>query len=207
MTGRLAFGTVGTDGDPGPRPRSGRPAPRDREPADRAPAERVPAPRVAAASVDARRAGGARGRGEPRSAGAPLVLAAAVTTGWAVLVSATPVLLAVAGVLLISPEPHRHRGRAAYRVRGLVAGARRPLDDRTRADRRWCRSRSARWRRGGWRAPASTPRGRPARGAARSVAPALRAGAAVAVAYGLYGTVLALGVSTSGLRVSAPRAA
>ena len=35
----------------------------------------------------------------------PLILAAAVTTGWAVLVSAAPVLLAVAGVLLVSPNP------------------------------------------------------------------------------------------------------
>ena len=39
----------------------------------------------------------------------------------------------------------------------------------------------------------------------RSVAPALRAGVAVAVAYGLYGTVLALGVSTAGrARVGGP---
>src|SRR6185312_15403345 len=42
---------------------------------------------------------------EKKATGAPLVLAAAVTTGWAVLVSATPVLLAAAAVLLISPSP------------------------------------------------------------------------------------------------------
>src|SRR5919107_1363476 len=51
------------------------------------------------------RAESERGRPEPRPGGAPVILAAAVTTGWAVLVSATPVLLAVAGVLLVSTNP------------------------------------------------------------------------------------------------------
>src|SRR5688572_4976035 len=59
--------------------------------------------RGAAGRGDAGRS--ARRRPKPRPAGAPVVLAAAVTAGWAVLVSATPVLLAVAGVLLISPNP------------------------------------------------------------------------------------------------------
>src|SRR5215207_914079 len=47
----------------------------------------------------------ARPRPATGTSGAPLALAAAVTTGWAAVVSATPVLLAVGAVLLISPTP------------------------------------------------------------------------------------------------------
>jgi Family of unknown function (DUF6350) len=177
--------------------------PSDRESVDRAPAERVPAPRGGAASAE--RAPGSGGRGEPRSGGAPLVLAAAVTTGWAVLVSATPVLLAVAGVLLISPSPTDSEavlrtGFASWLLAhgvplstGLGPISLVPLAITALA---------------AWRVARAGVHAARAAGArrSRSVAPALRAGAAVAVAYGVYGTVLALGVSTAAVRVSAPRA-
>src|SRR5918997_5355059 len=85
MTGRRAFGTVGAMPRT-PEPPTTEADERPRESVERARRDRhVPS--------------------EPRRGGAPLVLAAAVTTGWAVLVSATPVLLAVAAVLLISPNP------------------------------------------------------------------------------------------------------
>src|SRR5690349_21107692 len=41
----------------------------------------------------------------PKQTGAPLPVAALVTTVWAIVVSAGPVLLATAGVLLASPTP------------------------------------------------------------------------------------------------------
>src|SRR5204863_96809 len=44
-------------------------------------------------------------RPRPQPSSAPLPVAALVTTGWAALVSATPVLLVTAAVLLISPAP------------------------------------------------------------------------------------------------------
>jgi hypothetical protein len=166
---------------------------------DRAPAARRPG---GAASGEKR----TRGRPEPRPGGAPVVLAAAVTTAWAVLVSATPVLLAVAGVLLISPNPTDSEavlrsGFAAWLLAhgvplrtGLGPVALVPLAVTVLA---------------AWRVARAGVHAARAAGArrSRSVVPALRAGAAVAVAYGLYGTVLALAVSTTGLRISAPRAA
>ena len=165
--------------------------------------DRVPAPRAGAASAEP--AEKTSRRPEPRPPGAPLVLAAAVTTGWAVLVSATPVLLAVAGVLLVSPNPTDteavlRTGFAAWLLAhgvplrtglgpiGLV-----PLAVSALA---------------AWRVARAGVHAARAAGArrSRSPAPALRAGVAVAVAYGLYGTVLALGVSTPDVRVSVPRA-
>jgi hypothetical protein len=177
--------------------------PADGVPRDGAPAERVPAPRAGAAPAE--RGHRAPGRGEPRPGGAPLVVAAAVTTGWAVLVSATPVLLAVAGVLLISPSPTDSEavlrtGFAAWLLAhgvplttGLGPISLVPL----------AVSALAAWRVG--RAGVHAARAAGAR-RCRSMAPALRAGVAVALAYGLYGTVLALGVSSPAARVSAPRA-
>jgi hypothetical protein len=137
--------------------------------------------------------------------GARLPLAAAVTTGWAAIVSATPVLLAVAAALLINPEPTDAEavvrgGLAAWLLAhgvplatgigpvGLVPLAVTAL---------------AAWR--VVRAGVHTAR---ATGVRRSgsVLPALRAGGAVGALYGLYGLAVAVGVSTAGLRISAPRA-
>ena len=165
--------------------------------------DRVPAPRAGAAS--AQRAGEPPGRREPRPSGAPLVLAAAVTAGWAVLVSATPVLLAVAGVLLISPNPTDTEAvlRTGFAAWLLAHGV--PLSTGLGPISLVPLAISAI---AAWRVARAGVHAARAAGArrSRSVAPALRAGGAVAFAYGLYGTVLALGVSTSDVRVSVPRA-
>jgi hypothetical protein len=164
--------------------------------------DRVPAPRAGAASAER---GETPGRPEPRPSGAPLVVAAVVTTGWAVLVSVTPVLLAVGGVLLVSPNPADTEAvlRTGFAAWLLAHGV--PL--RTELGPiglvPLAVSALAAWR--VTRAGVHAARAAGAR-RSRSVAPALRAGLAVAVAYGLYGTVLALGVSTPDLRVSAVRA-
>jgi hypothetical protein len=165
--------------------------------------DRVPAPRAGAASAE--RVEKTPGRGEPRPAGAPLVLAAAVTTGWAVLVSATPVLLAVAGVLLVSPNPTDTEAvlRSGFAAWLLAHGV--PLSTNLGPIGLVPLAISAL---AAWRVARAGVHAARAAGArrSRSVVPALRAGVAVAVAYGLYGTVLALGVSTPDLRVSVPRA-
>src|SRR5690349_21477680 len=142
---------------------------------------------------------------EKRSGGAPLVLAAAVTTGWAVLVSATPVLLAAAAVLLISPNPTDSEavlrsGFAAWLLAHAV-----PLKTELGPIglTPLAISALAAWRVS--RAGVHAARAAAAR-RSRSVVPAFKAGAAVAVAYGIYGTALALAVSTAGLHVPAVRA-
>src|SRR5262245_55244319 len=174
---------------------------------DRVPADRVPAPRAGAAAGGraAGRGESTPGRREPRPPGAPLVLAAAVTTGWAVLVSVTPVLLAVAGVLLVSPNPTDTEAvlRTGFAAWFLAHGV--PLSTNLGPIALVPLAISAL---AAWRVARAGVHAARAAGArrSRSVAPALRAGVAVAVAYGLYGTVLSLGVSTSDVRVSVPRA-
>lgn len=147
----------------------------------------------------------AGGRAQPRTGGAPLVLAAAVTTAWAVLVSATPVLLAAGGVLLISPDPTDSEtvlrtGFAAWLLAHAV-----PLktDLGPIGLTPLAITALAAWRVS--RAGVHAARAAAAR-RSNSVLPAFKAGVAVAVAYGLYGTALALFVSTDGLGVQALRA-
>lgn len=146
-------------------------------------------------------------RDEPakRSGGAPLFLAAAVTTGWAVLVSATPVLLAAAAVLLISPNPTDSEAvlRSGFAAWLLAHGVPLKTDLGPIGLTPLAISALVAWRVS--RAGVHAARAAAAR-RSRSVLPALKAGAAVAVAYGVYGTVLALAVSTAGLAVPALRA-
>jgi hypothetical protein len=140
-----------------------------------------------------------------RTSSAPLVLAAAVTTAWAVLVSATPVLLAAGAVLLISPNPTDSEtvlrtGFAAWLLAHAV-----PLktDLGPIGLTPLAITALAAWRVA--RAGVHAARAASAR-RSNSVLPALKAGAAVAAAYGIYGTALALFVSTEGLGVQALRA-
>ncbi len=140
-----------------------------------------------------------------RSGGAPLVLAAAVTTGWAVLVSATPVLLAAAAVLLISPNPTDSEAvlRSGFAAWLLARGLPLKTDLGPIGLTPLAISALAAWRVS--RAGVHAARAAAAR-RSLSVFPALKAGAAVAGAYGVYGTALALAVSTTGLHVPALRA-
>jgi uncharacterized membrane protein YhaH (DUF805 family) len=142
---------------------------------------------------------------KPKPPAAPVLVAAAVTTGWASLVSLTPVLLAVAAVLLISPSPTDAeavvRGGVAawFLAHGVPIGtgvgpvSLTPLAVTALAVWRIVR------------AGVHTARVAGAR-RSRSLAPALRAGAAVGLAYGVYGSAAAAAISTSGLRVEYLRA-
>lgn len=147
---------------------------------------------------------GQRPKEEPKSA-APLVLAAAVTTAWAVLVSATPVLLAAAAVLLISPNPTDSEAvlRSGFAAWLLGHGVPLKTDLGPIGLTPLAISALAAWRVA--RAGVHAARAAAAR-RSRSVVPALKAGAAVALAYGVYGTALALAVSTAGFGVPAVRA-
>jgi hypothetical protein len=152
------------------------------------------------------KAGAATKGRRPPAPGAPLAVAAAVTAGWAAVVSATPVLLAVAAVLLISPNPTDTEavvrgGFAAWLLahgvplwtdRGPVSLV--PLGITALA---------------AWRVARAGVHAARAVGArrSRSALPALRAGLAVGLAYGAYGAAAALAVSAAGLRVPLPRAA
>ncbi|GIJ65280.1 cell division protein PerM [Virgisporangium ochraceum] len=140
-----------------------------------------------------------------KSTGAPLVLAAAVTTAWAVLVSATPVLLAAGAVLLISPSPTDSEAvlRSGFAAWLLAHGVPLKTDLGPIGLTPLAISVLAAWRVS--RAGVHAARAAAAR-RSRSVVPAVKAGAAVALAYGVYGTVLALAVSTAGLGVPALRA-
>jgi hypothetical protein len=133
------------------------------------------------------------------------MLAAAITTGWAVLVSATPVLLAAAAVLLISPNPTDSESvlRSGFAAWLLAHGVPLTTDLGPIGLIPLAISALAAWRVS--RAGVHAARAAAAR-RSRSVLPALKAGAAVAVAYGVYGTALALAVSTAGLNVPALRA-
>lgn len=140
-----------------------------------------------------------------RSGGAPLVLAAAVTTGWAVLVSATPVLLAVAAVLLISPSPTDSEAvlRSGFAAWLLAHGVPLKTDLGPIGLTPLAISALAAWRVS--RAGVHAARAAAAR-RSPSALPALKAGGTVAAAYGVYGTALALAVSTAGFHVPALRA-
>jgi hypothetical protein len=182
------------------RPLSGQRSPQKRRPREEGPRER----RGPRAKGQQNREQNSK---EPpgRSGGAPLVVAAAVTTGWAVLVSATPVLLAAAAVLLISPSPTDSETvlRSGFAAWLLGHGVPLQTDLGPIGLTPLAISALAVWRVA--RAGVHTARAAAAR-RSRSVVPALKAGAAVATAYGIYGTALALAVSTTGLNVPAVRA-
>ncbi|GIJ44773.1 hypothetical protein Val02_16590 [Virgisporangium aliadipatigenens] len=186
---------------PEPRPQS-RPRRADGAAARRADGA---APRRTTAPAQRRSPSSVRSRPSAAS-GAPLPLAAAVTTAWAVLVAVTPVLLAVGALLLISPNPTDSEAvlRAGFAAWLLGHGVPITTDLGPISLVPLVVTGLAAWRvmRAGVHAARAVGVRRTA-----AVGPAVRAGVAVGVAYGVYGGIIGLAVSTDGMRVSAWRAA